>query len=84
MPSRPWWYPEYWARKDKLRHVAQGWNRLPSRRRRPGVLSILVTLSIGAALAVLIVYPLLPEDAQAKILQVQHTVAEITPWLQSR
>ena len=60
------------------------WERLPRRRRRPGVLSILITLSVGAALAVLIVYPLLHEDAQAKILQVQQKVAELAPWLRNR
>lgn len=58
--------------------------RLQPRTRHVSVLTILITLAVGAALAVLIVYPLLPEDAQAKILQVQQKVAELAPWLQRR
>ena len=61
------------------------WKRLSSwRRRGAGVLSILTMLSVGAALAVLIVYPLLPERAQVNIMRAQEEVAGLAPWTQSR
>ena len=60
----------------------QRWGRLPPRKRNLGVLSVLITFSIGAVLAVLIALPLLPEEAKMKILQVQQKVAELAPWLQ--
>ena len=63
-------------------HDVRGWNRLsPLRRHLLSTLSFLVTLSVGAVLAVLIVHPLLPDNAQAKIMQVQQKVAELAPWL---
>ena len=57
--------------------------RVPRIRRR-SILSLLLTLAIGAALAVLVIYPLLPHDAKAKILRAQEEVTELAPWLDSR
>lgn len=77
--SRSWFGNEYYDEK------ARRWRR-PGKplKRGSGFLSGLITLLIGAVLAVLIVYPLLPEDAQAEVLQVQQKVAELAPWLESR
>jgi hypothetical protein len=58
--------------------------RLPSLRRCVSLLAILITLAVGAAAAVLVVYSLLPDDAQTWVLRVQEKVAELTPWLRSR
>ena len=71
--------------RGQPRRDARGWNRASLLRRHLlSILSFLVALLIGAALAVLIVHPLLPDDTQAKIMQVQQKVAELAPWLQSR
>lgn len=76
---RAWFGNEYYDEK------ARKWRR-PGQpgKRGTGFLSGLITLLIGAALAVLVVYPLLPEDTQAKILQVQQEISELAPWLQTR
>ena len=65
------------------RPFGQDWGRGASARRFPGLLSILTTVLVGAALAVLVVYPLLPGSAQADVLRVQRGMAELAPWIQS-
>ena len=81
----------YWGVVNRqARQVARGTQererdrvRVPRIPRR-SILAVLLTLAIGAALAVLVIYPLLPHDAQARVDQAQEKVAELAPWLPSR
>jgi hypothetical protein len=87
MPSRPWWYPEYWARRGQPLEEEGGWSgRLP-RRRRPDRASSLprlfggvILILVGAALSVLIVFPLLPSHAQIWVHHMQEEIAVLVPW----
>ena len=57
-------------------------SRLQRKRWIGEVLSMMVTLAVGAAIAVLVVYPLLPDDARSWVHSVQEQVEDLAPWLQ--
>lgn len=69
----------------QARRVGQerGRLRVPRMRGRR-VLALVLTLAVGATLAVLVVYPLLPDSTQAKVRQAQDKVAELAPWVRNR